>query len=106
VAGAQRLSGEHVDDIAIFGVHHGQHAVLAGNAHHLKDIAVGQAQPAIVGGKDLERRDALPHQQRNIGRHLLVEAGDVHVKTEIHRGFGVGFGVPAVDVLQQWSDIL
>ena len=106
LAGGQNFSGEHLDHIAVLGMQHGQHAVLSAPAHDLEDLAVLQPQPPVVGGEYLQGGDPLPDQRRDLGHHLGIETGDVHVEAEIDGRLGIGLGVPGVDALAQGVEVL
>jgi hypothetical protein len=97
VPGLKGLGDEDVDHIAVFAVNHRQQAMLPAATHDLEDLTVLEAEPAVVGGEDLERRDPFVGQAADLVEHGGVHAGDVHMKGEIDGGLGVGLGVPLVD---------
>ena len=77
VAGGEGLGDEDIDDIAVFGVDHGQQAMLRTSTHDLEDLTVLQAQAAVVGGEDLERRDPRS-EERRVGKECRSRWSPYH----------------------------
>ena len=59
VPGGERLAHEHVDCVAVLGVHHHERARLGGDLHRPEERLVVDHQRALVGHEQLVRGDAL-----------------------------------------------
>jgi hypothetical protein len=69
VSGGQRLLDEHVDRVAVLGVHHHERARLGGDLHRREERLVVDHQRALVGHEELV--EVMPGRQR---RELLERA--------------------------------
>ena len=71
VAGRDRVGHQHLDRVAVLGVHHHAGAGPGGDLHHAEEVLVADAQRVVVGHEQLVRRDAVLLGQR---RELLERA--------------------------------
>ena len=102
----QGLGHQHIDHVPVFGVHQGQHPVVAGDAQHLENLAVQQPQPPVIRGEHLDAGDAQFQQVWDFRLHRFIQACDIHVETKIDCRFAICLGVPAFDRLPQRGGLL
>ena len=100
----QGFGNQGFDHIAVLGVQHDQHAVVAGDPHGSEDVAIREAQAVVVGGEHLQRGDAHPGQGRDLRRDGVIQPGQVHVEGVVDGGF-FGFFVPGLHRFTQRGEI-
>jgi hypothetical protein len=66
VAGGQRLLHEHVDRVAVLGVHHHERTRFGRDLHRAEERLVVDHQRALVRHEELVRRDPLLGQRREL----------------------------------------
>ena len=89
------LLGEHVDRRAVLGVHHREHAGVAGDLHGLQDLRVIRVEDARVGHEQLEARDALVGQSPHRLEGGLVDVADDLVEAVVDRAVAAAFSCQA-----------
>ena len=72
VPGRERLAHEHVDRVAVLGMHHHERACLGGDLHRPEERLVVDHQRALVGHEQLVGRDALVRQRRELLERAAV----------------------------------
>ena len=94
----QRLLDEHVDHIAVLGVHHHERARLGRDLHRPEERLVVDHQCALVGHEELVGGDALVGQGGELlERAALPEIGDRHVVSHVDHLLAVRLRAPVVD---------
>ena len=94
----QRLLHEHVDRVAVLGVHHHERAGLRGDLHRLEERLVVDHQRALVRHEELVGRDPLLGQRRELlQRSALAEIRDRHVVAHVDHLLAVRLAAPVVD---------
>ena len=84
VALGERLLDEHVDRVAVLGVHHHERARLGRDLHRPEERLVVDHERALVGHEELVRGDALVGQRRELlERAALLQVGDGHVVAHV-----------------------
>ena len=69
--------------IAIFGVHHDDHAVVGGDAHGVEERGVIDLEDILVRHEELQAGDAFVEHGRDFLHDSVVEVGHRHVKAII-----------------------
>ena len=91
VARGQSLLHQHVDRVAVLGMHH-QRARLGGDLHDAEERLVVDHQRALVGHEELVARDPLVGQRRELlERAALLQVGDRHVVAHVDHLLAVRF---------------
>ena len=102
VAGGERLLDEHVDRVAVLGVHHHERARVGGDLHALEERLVVDHERALVGHEELVRGDALVRERRELlERPALAQVGDRHVVAHVDHLLAVGLRAPLVERLAE-----
>ena len=87
---------EHVDRVAVLGVHHHERARLGGDLHRPEERLVVDHQRALVGHEELVRGDALRGQRRELLERAAVdEVGDRDVEPVVDDRLALALLVPA-----------
>ena len=98
VARCKRLLHEHVDHVAVLGVHHHERARLRRDLHRAEERLVVDHQRALVGHEELVRRDPLVGQRRELlERAAVLQVGDRHVVAHVDHLLAFGLRAPLVD---------
>ena len=98
VAGLERLPHEHVDQVAVLGVHHHERAGLRGDLHRPEERLVVDHQRALVGHEELVGGDPLVGQRGQLlERAALVQVGDGHVVAHVDHLLADGLRAPVGD---------
>ena len=93
LAASLEAIGEETDGIEILGVDHDQRAGLAGNRHHLEDLAIAERQ-ILIGHEHLERGVAVLDQGRELlAENLLGRVRYDQVETDVDVAIAIGLGV-------------
>ena len=100
VAGRERLLHQHVDRVAVLGVHHHERAGVGRDLHRPEQGLVVHHQRALVGHEQLVRGHALVRKRGQLlQRAALDEVGDGHVVAVVDHGLALALGVPGLERL-------
>ena len=105
----QGLLHEHVDRVAVLGVHHHERAGLGGNLHRLEERLVVDHQRALVRHEELVGRDPLLGQGRKLLEcPALAQIRDRHVVAHVDHLLAVRLAAPLLDRVRErgalWLD--
>jgi hypothetical protein len=103
VALGERLLDEHVDRVAVLGVHHHDGAAVGGDLHALEKRLVIDHHGALVRHEELVARHPLVGQTRQVGeRPVLLQIRDRNVEADVeHRLLRVDLAVPGIERLTE-----
>ncbi len=97
----ERSPHEHIDDVAVLGVHADRPAVLPGLEEGAEDGAVVEHQDAAVRHEELERRHALLDEDVHLLLDGVGEVRDDHVEAVVDCGLAFRLFHPGVARLAQ-----
>ncbi len=109
VACRERLLDEHVDRVAVLGVHHHECPGTGGHLHRPEERLVVHHQGALVGHEELVGGHALVRERRELlERPAVLQIGDRHVVAHVDHLLALGLGPPEVERgregLARWLD--
>ena len=91
----ERLLHEHVDRVAVLGVHHHERARLGRDLHRLEERLVVDHQRALVGHEELVGGDPLVGQRRELlERAAVLQVGDGDVVAHVDQLLALGLRLP------------
>ncbi len=90
MAGGERALDQHVDDVAVLGVHADRAAVLARPQQRLEDAPIVEHEDAAIRHEQLERCNALADQRVHLAFHLIVHVRHDHVEAIVDDGLAFG----------------
>ncbi len=102
VAGRERLLHQHVDRVAVLGVHHHERARLGGDLHRPEERLVVDHERALVGHEELVRGDPLLGQARELlERAPLAQIGDGHVVAHVDDLLALRLASPVLERVRE-----